>query len=100
MGPVQHVGAFGTAVERSGACNVRVTKKREILCRAGLQHVRNAFRAAACGTRSIPSLRQPTHTCAERDEIVHVPVTWGSQMARNLPRIGTYLPKKSLMQGK
>ena len=39
MGLVQHVGAFGTAVERSGACNVRVTKKREILGRAGLQHV-------------------------------------------------------------
>ena len=38
MGLVQHVGAFGTAVERSGACNVRVTKKREILQSAGLQH--------------------------------------------------------------
>ena len=38
MEPVQHVGALGTAVERLGACNVRVTKKRKILQSAGLQH--------------------------------------------------------------
>ena len=41
MEPVQHVGALGAAVERLGACDVRVTKKREILCRAGLQHDNN-----------------------------------------------------------